>query len=440
MNAASQKVALRARYVVPVAAPPLHNACVVMRGEQIEAVTATPPADAEIVDLGSVAILPGLVNAHVHLEFSALEERLGEAGMPLPAWIREVLTWRQRVANDPDGAVSTQDALARGLAEAVRHGTTALGEIATVNWRRNGEIGGTGPSRGPLDLPLDVTVFRELIAPTSEPLRIAECMLTAGPHLAEGEVSKTWSAGLSPHAPYSAHPQLCEAVVRLHARSPFPVAIHLAESREELEWLAHGTGPLADLFDELELPSPFAASRRPLEVIEQLGGLSNTLFVHGNYLAPDEMAALAERASTTAVVYCPRTHAYFGHEPYPLVEMLNAGVSVALGTDGRGSNPDLSLLAEMRHVARQHPEVPLARILELGTLAGARALGREAKAGSLTPGKVANLAMIALPEGATDDAYDMLLRADTEVVATLVRGRPVFATDETPLAAWAKSD
>ena len=123
-----------------------------------------------------------------------------------------------------------------------------------------------------------------------------------------------------------------------------------------------------------------------------------------------------------AVVYCPRTHAWFDHAPYPLEKMLAAGAVVALGTDSRASSPDLSLLAEMRHVARTFPALSRTKMLELGTLAGARALGREAEIGTLEAGKWANLAAIRLPEDRAADSYELLLDGGGEAVGNWVRG------------------
>ena len=126
-----------------------------------------------------------------------------------------------------------------------------------------------------------------------------------------------------------------------------------------------------------------------------------------------------------SLVYCPRTHAYFEHPPYPLAESVAAGVRVALGTDSRASNPDLSLLAEMRYVANSHPDVPAETILRMGTRAGAEALGRDAECGSITPGKLANL--VAIPfapgSGATpDDVLAGILATEAEPVAVWCRG------------------
>ena len=112
-----------------------------------------------------------------------------------------------------------------------------------------------------------------------------------------------------------------------------------------------------------------------MDYLRLLASAHRALVIHGNYLDDEEIAFLGANAARMTVVYCPRTHDWFAHSPYPLEKMLAAGVAVALGTDGRGSSPDLSLLAEMRFAAQRHPAVRLDRILQMGTILAARALG-----------------------------------------------------------------
>jgi aminodeoxyfutalosine deaminase len=138
--------------------------------------------------------------------------------------------------------------------------------------------------------------------------------------------------------------------------------------------------------------------------------------IHGSYLDDEEIAFLAANAARMSVVYCPRTHEFFRRAAYPLEKMLAAGVSVALGTDGRGSSPDLSLLAEMRLAAQRHPSVGFERILQMGTIVGAKALGWEQQVGSLEPGKRADLAIVSLPDRDAADPHELLLDSTEPVV------------------------
>src|SRR5262249_48639500 len=119
---------------------------------------------------------------------------------------------------------------------------------------------------------------------------------------------------------------------------------------------------------------------------------------------------------------CPRTHAYFGHAPHPWRLMLLRGINVALGTDSRASNPDLSLWNELLFLHDRFPDLPKGELLSLGTLAGARALGLDGETGSLTPGKRSDLAVVSLSIGSPGDAFGALFRAENRITAVMREG------------------
>ncbi len=406
-----ERVCLRARLVFPVSSPPLRNGGVTIEGNRIVEVGGRTSAGAE--DLGNVAILPGLVNAHTHLEFSGLAQPLGRPGTGLVDWIRSLMEYRRQ-----PGTASRQ-AIELGLEESRTSGATSLAEIAQPQW--------------PVELfqqtPLHSTVFLELIAPTAP--RVAAALEAARRHIEAAVDSQQWRPGLSPHAPYSVHPDLLKDAVRLSASHQVPLAMHLAESREEIDWLRSGRGPFFEFLRRLDgwESSAFPPDRRPLDFLRTLAGSHRALVVHGNYLDEEEVAFLGQRADRMAVVYCPRTHAYFGHAEHPLERLLAAGATVALGTDSRASSPDLCMLAEMRFLARRHPALARHLPLQLATLSGARALGQDAEVGSLEPGKRADLAIVALPDREASDPHELLLDSDMPVLATRC-GRPT----PTPLA------
>jgi cytosine/adenosine deaminase-related metal-dependent hydrolase len=147
--------------------------------------------------------------------------------------------------------------------------------------------------------------------------------------------------------------------------------------------------------------------------LELLAGARRALVIHGNYLGSRDWSLLSAHRRRMTVVYCPRTHAYFGHAAYPLEELLAAGVSVAVGTDSRASNPDLDLLGELRFVRRRFPRLAPRTILELGTLRGAEALGRDADFGSITVGKLARFALVPLGDEEPSDVEEFLLDDST---------------------------
>ncbi|MBX3415592.1 MAG: amidohydrolase family protein [Pirellulales bacterium] len=403
---------LKARYAFPVSRPPIENALVTIAGGRlVEVASATPHVDIpDTLDLGDVALVPGLINAHTHLEFSHFRQPLGQLGQSFPDWIREVVAWRRRGAAPP-----TERPATTGLRELAATGTTTVGEIATAGWSPDDFAAS----------PVAATVFYELIG--LDRARIEPNLAAACDHLARRRVANdvvNWQAGLSPHAPYTVHPQLFARLTTLSAAEQIPLAFHLAESREELELLSTGSGPFRTLLQDLGAWQPGAIARgtRPLDYLRELTRAHRALVIHGNYLTEEEAALLARHADRMALVYCPRTHAYFGHERYPLARRLAAGVAVALGTDSRASNPDLSLWEELRHVAAHHRELSPAQVLELGTLAGAKALGLQADRGTLEAGRRADLAVIALTQATGADPHELLFAEGTRAITTIRAG------------------
>jgi cytosine/adenosine deaminase-related metal-dependent hydrolase len=234
--------------------------------------------------------------------------------------------------------------------------------------------------------------------------------------------------GISPHAPYTVSQSLVKDLVSLACKHHLPMAMHLAESRDELELLKNGTGPFKALLEERSMWDSEAIPRasRPLDYLQILAAAPRTLVVHGNYLDEEELGFVAHKRERMSLVYCPRTHAYFGHSSYPLHHALSRGVRVALGTDSRASNPDLSLLSEMRHVFRTHPEIDPNTVLHMGTLAGAEALGGENFIGTITADKTANLIAVPIPEnanGSPDDLLAAILADDSPASVVYLSGR-----------------
>ena len=327
-------------------------------------------------------------------------------------WIRQVVQWRRGQTDS-----SAREAIALGLAESAQAGVTQLGEIATRDWDAPTalDLSEAASSHRPARSP-QLVVFRELLGLKPEALEpqraAARQHLIVGTNRAEDDEQPNWTSGLSPHAPYSLSGELFDAVLHLATQARCPVAMHLAETREELELLAAGTGPLADLFTEWGLWSAGqrAAFRTPLEVLQQLSVLPRVLVIHGNYLSTEELDYLTGQ-DQFSVVYCPRTHSYFQHDRYPLAELLQRGIRVALGTDSRASNPDLNLLSEVRHVAQQHPEIAPSTLLEMATRSGAEALGRGDAVGRIAPGMQADFCVLQ-PRPGIRDPFEAVLDAD----------------------------
>jgi cytosine/adenosine deaminase-related metal-dependent hydrolase len=386
---------LTARWVFPVASPPLERGCVTIAGDRIAAVV--PPGDRSAdVDLGDVAVLPGLVNAHTHLDLTGMRG-LAPPTPDFTGWLRQVIAHRR--SRSPE---QVQADIRAGLAESLRFGTTLVGDIS-----------GDGGSWDVLAwAPLWSVVFRELLG--LPPDRADRAWAAADHWLASHPPWQTCRPGLSPHAPYSTRRTLLARA----ALAGVPTAVHVAESAAEQELLVLRHGPFVPFLRDLGIWDPGGLAADVGSVVRVFNGLVPALFVHANYLPPD-----VRLPANGNVVYCPRTHAAFGHPPHPFRGFLPRGVRVALGTDSLASNPDLSVLAEARFLHERHPDVPSGAVLRMMTLAGAEALGWQDETGSLEPGKSADLVVVPLPPEEAADPHRLVLESDRPVSRVLWRGQ-----------------
>jgi len=394
MNPSSRGWSLTARWVFPVEGPPLERGGVVVDGHRIVSVEAHGRPSVGL-DLGNAAVLPGLVNAHAHLDLSGMRG----LAPPTPCftdWLKQVIAHRR--IRTPE---QIQADIRAGLEESLRFGTTLLGDIS-----------GDGGSWEVLaEAPLRAVVFREFLGLTKD--RASGAWERLDRWLASHTATRTLRPGASPHAPYSTRSSLFFAA----STRGVPVAAHLAETAAEQELLVLRRGPFVPFLQDLGVWDPEGLAEDADHVLRLLNGASPTLIVHGNFLSP--AAAIPANAS---LVYCPRTHAAFGHPAHPFREFLARGVRVAVGTDGLASNPDLDVLAEIRFLHRRHPDVPGPTLLRMATLSGAEALGWADETGSLTPGKSADLVVVPL-RGDAADPHHLVLDSDAPVGRVLFRGR-----------------
>jgi aminodeoxyfutalosine deaminase len=394
---------LTARWLFPVSRPPLSGGTITIEGDRIIAVESSGRRRADL-DLGDVALLPGLVNAHTHLDLSGLRGKCPPTRV-FPDWLRSVVAARRNIAPE-----QREDNIRMGLAECLRTGTTLVGDISE-----------SGASHAILcSSSVRAVVFRELLGLTDERATLA---WTEAEHwLNAVRPADTCRPGLSPHAPYSVRASLIERVAERARRDAIPVSIHLAESREEIELLQQHSGPFVTLLTELGVWDPSGLVRDCAELVGLNQGVSPLLLAHGTYL--DAKAPLRAGAS---VVYCPRTHAAFGQQRHPFREMLQQGVRVALGTDSLASNPDLSIWEEVRFLYRQHPDLPGEDLLRMATLSGAEALGWAEQSGSLEPGKSADIVVLPLRRSA-GNAFAQLFESNAPVRSVMFRGRWVHGS------------
>ena len=377
-----------ARHIFPVSGPPLPRGTVTVEGDRITAVHPHGEQTAD-TDFGNAALIPGLVNAHTHLDLSAARGAVPPTTADrFPDWLRAVVAFRR------GSTTPVADAVRSGIAESLRFGTTLLGDIS---------IEGTS-----FDLlaesPLRAVVFHEVIGLKPERSRPSVASYRAW-HAGTADGPRT-RRGVSPHAPYTT--RVSAYFSTLTGPPAAPAASHFAESPGEAEFLATQTGPIREFFDALGAWAPRLKFPPVGLLLDLMAQAPRGLVVHGNYLT----AAHAKHfAPAMTLVVCPRTHAAFGHPRHPWPAFAAAGVRIAVGTDSLASNPDLDVLAEIRLLRRTNPDAPGAQLLRMATLNGAEALGFADECGSLDAGKSADFVAVPLPD-ADGEPHELLLGRD----------------------------
>jgi cytosine/adenosine deaminase-related metal-dependent hydrolase len=355
-------------------------------------------------DLGDALMVPGLVNAHAHLELTGLKGRLPRSG-PFRAWIRRLIELRSERTSKQLSADAR-----RGARLCLTGGATSVGDVDSSG----GSVAGL---RRPI---LRLRLFREVLDAgdrnrSDAALRRVTRPLSAHPLRSEG---------LSPHAPFTVSEDLMRRAARLARARGMPCCVHWSETPEEIDWLRRGRGPLSSILGV----SPRASG---LDLIERAGLLREGLsLVHGNHPERGEARRIAEAGAV--VVHCPGSHLFFRRRQAPLSAYLRAGVTLALGTDSLASNEDLDLLREMRLVRRSHPELSPRSIWDMATTGGARAIGMSGSVGELRPGAWADIVALACAENAPARFLDAVTSGECSVRGVWIAGRAPRGSKQAP--------
>jgi aminodeoxyfutalosine deaminase len=371
----------RAAWVVPIAAPPVRDGWVTVRNGHVIAVGSGPMPSSpniDVIELGRVAILPGLVNAHTHLELSSLWGRVPPAAS-LVEWVSKLIATRAASAPDDGTAIAT------AILDMEEAGTAAVGDIAN-----------TLASIAPLaNSRLSAVVFRELLGfNAADPVGMVSRVRA---EIAQLPPAPRVRVTLAPHAPYSVSPALMRAIADDPETASGPSSVHLGESADEMQFLQAGEGPFRALLDRLGSWNPSWDIPRcgPAEYLSRVGVLSPRLLaVHGVKLDDAELRTLA--AHGTTLVTCPRSNVWVGSGNPPIARFYASGVRVAIGTDSLASATDLNLFSELALMHHLAPEIPPAQLLASATREGARALGFD-DLGAVTAGARARLITVDLP-------------------------------------------
>lgn len=408
--AASRIWSISADWIVPGTGRAIRNGVMRGSGATIDAVGSlskvAPTPNHR--DLGEVAILPGLINAHTHLELTHLKGELPRR-RPMVQWLF-ALARRRPSGPEQDAAVSD------GAAQAIATGTTALADISHNNraWK---VLKGT---------PLRKLCFAEVVGVGPLASGAMSRLRRRLKGVRGGSVSKKMRFGISPHAPYSTSTEVYRQAVELGKRRKWRLATHLAETEGERQFLLRGTGKLFEFLARLGLIdcSVPVHGYKPVEFARRVGLLDMPCILgHVNFIDDEELKMLSD--SEASVAYCPRGSDFFGRKGHRYAEMLSGGINVALGTDGLACNDSLSMLDEMRRL-RQDARVDNYTILRMATLNGAKALGWDDCIGTLSPGRQADWIVVELPPDAPDP-LEAILTSKTRVLTTVIAGKTVFS-------------
>lgn len=406
---------LRARTILPVSRPPIENGAVWISGNRIRAIGSWTDlksnAEGKVLDLGEVILLPGLVNAHCHLDYTDMAGQL-----PPPKtftdWI-PLITAAKTAWSFSEYAHSWL----RGAHQLLKTGITTVADIEAMPdllpevWDATPlrvhsfiEMTGIRAKRNPRE------ILREA-AGQIESLNHARC-----------------SAALSPHAPYSTVPELLRLSARLAREKKWRICTHIAESAEEFEMFQHARGRMFNWLKRNQRDNSDCGLGSPVQHFARNKMLGeNLLAIHVNYLARGDAALLGQHRVN--VVHCPRSHDYFRHAPFLRARLAKAGANLCLGTDSLATTrkagkekPELNMFDEMRQLAASDKTISPAEILRMATINGARALGLAGQAGELARNSLADLIVIPDPAKSTD-AHEAILAHTGNVSASMIDGR-----------------
>ncbi|HVU07141.1 MAG TPA: amidohydrolase family protein [Verrucomicrobiae bacterium] len=410
---------LRARIVLLISQPPIENGAVIISENKIRAVGKwndfSKISDKKIFDLGDSILLPGLVNAHCHLDYTDM------AGLLSPPktftdWIPRMLA-AKAAWSYTDYAKSWLN----GAKMLLQTGTTTVADIEAIP-ELLPEVWNSTPLR--IFSFLEMTGVRSKRQP-KEILgdAVEKINLLAHPRC---------RSGLSPHAPYSTSPELLRLCAEIAREKNLRITTHVAESEQEFEMFACARGEMFRWLEKNERDNSDCGLGSPIAHLERAGLLAeNFLAVHANYLAETDFDLLARR--NASVVHCPGSHDYFRHLKFPVEKLLKSGVNICLGTDSLATirkngkeNLELNLFREMQLFAQTNPNLPPQTVLRMATANGARALGLAGQTGEILENAFADL--IAIPfAGKITDIYDAVLHHSSTISASMIDGKWAIA-------------
>lgn len=395
---------VRARNLVTMDGAPIENGAVAISGEQIIDAGRFAEVKArntgEVVDLGEQVLLPGLINAHCHLDYTCLRGKIAPQ-KSFTDWIRAINAEKAELSEEDYRA-----SINRGLDEAKKFGTTTIANLTAF------------PALIPeIEANIRTFWFAEMID-VRQPERVREIVDGATESLRSVQ-----HAGLAPHAPYTASGNLYRYAEEVARRENFLLTTHLAESAEEMQMFSEDAGALRNFLAGIGRDMSDLNAGTSIQHLANFCSLNERwLLVHLNEISNSDLELLSAASGKPQIVHCPRSHKYFRHSRFPLQEFRGREFNICLGTDSLASNSDLSLFAEMRALKESESALPPEQILRTTTVNTARALGFADKAGQIRPGLLADL--IAIPfDQAAKNVFDEIIAFEKPVSWMMIQGK-----------------
>ncbi|TFE68411.1 amidohydrolase family protein [Methylacidiphilum caldifontis] len=385
--------------------------CVRIEGNKIIEVSRSLEVNPKekVLDLGSAIISPGLINAHCHLEYTLFDGRLNSFQGSFVEWIKGIVQLKKTFsARDYLNSFKTGMKLALESATTCLFDVLSMPEILLFNFH----------------VPLRIFSFLELID-ISKPIWTDERL--AGFLLFFQGRSPFTPLGLSPHSPYTASEDLYSLTRAWCTKEKGFVMTHVAESFEEYQMFKEKKGMLFEFISQLNPQFLNFTASSPLRYLAEKDLIGpNSLLIHLNYLDQSDYKLLEE--NTWSVVYCPKSHAFFGHDPFPLADLLTRKINVLLGTDSLASNDSLDMRKEIWVAHRSNPSVSIVEWWKMLTLNPAKAIGMEGKLGEIKAGAYADL-VITLIDSASLNPLEFLLFEDKKPFMIMVDGNIVHCSE-----------
>ena len=396
---------IRARTVVPMVRDPIENGAVAVSENEITAVGRFDEVrrqhDGEVLDLGERILLPGLINAHCHLDYTVLRGKIGRQPS-FAGWIRAINAEKAKLS-EKDYIDSIHD----GFSEAMRFGTTTIANL---------------------------TAFPKLIASIEEPIRtwwFGELIDVRNPEEADQIVDEAvahlksasrW--GLAPHAPFTASPRLYSRCEEIAQKENVLLTTHLAESRDETQMFRDASGATFDFLKSIGRSMEDCGGETPVSRFLRTRTMNDRwIIAHLNELDSADFELL-RGAPRFHIAHCPRSHSFFGHAPFALERLRSNGFNICLGTDSLASNADLSLFAEMRELLCKNSALAPRHALEMATVNGAAALGQRDRLGCIQMGALADLIDLPFSIG---DVFENIVSFESAIPWMMHNGKAVAA-------------